>query len=345
MNSEKLVRCALLVGAVSLACAAPAPEAAAGGVPEGLEPDGLPIVSGKEPLPDPLPRVVAEVNGQPIFTNNVVLVADVAHGEGESPKEKQAYAYRKALQRLIVRELLFQEALRKGFKADSKSVAAAYDEARLNYKDEAAWTSFLEQQSMNEEQFRTELRLQQTVNAFMADSVKGLPAAATAEQTRRYYDENPEQFETGERLRASHILIRIRNREDAGEQRAVRERIERIRAEIEGGADFAELAGEHSEDAGSAAKGGELQVFTRGDMAEAFSDAAFALEPGELSQPVPSPFGLHLILVHERVPSERRTYESVEQALRSHVAQVMRQQAIQRVVAGLRERAKIETFL
>ena len=138
MSSEKLVRCALLVGAVSLACAAPAPEAAAGGVPEGLEPDGLPIVSGKEPLPDPLPRVAAEVNGQPIFTNNVVLVADVAHGEGESPKEKQAYAYRKALQRLIVRELLFQEALRKGFKADSKGVAAAYDEARLNYKDEAA---------------------------------------------------------------------------------------------------------------------------------------------------------------------------------------------------------------
>jgi len=345
MSSEKLIRCALLASAVSLACAAPAPEATAGGVAEELGPDGLPIVSGKEPLPDPLPRVAAEVDGQPILTHNVALVADVAHAEGESPSEKQAYAYRKALQRLVVREMLFQEALRKGFKADAKNVAAAYDEARLNYKDEAAWTSFLEQQGMNEEQFRTELRLQRTVNAVMADIVKGLPAAATAEQTRRYYDENPEQFETGERLRASHILIRIHNREDASQQRAARELIERVQAELEAGADFAELAAEHSEDAGSTGKGGELQVFTRGDMAEAFSDAAFALKPGELSQPVTSPFGLHLILVHERVPSERRSFESVQRPLAAHVAQVMRQQAIQRVVAELRERAEIETYL
>ena len=345
MPSEKVVRFALIVGVVSLACAAPAPEAVAGAASEQLGPDGVPIVSGKKPLPEPLPRVAAEVNGQPVLANSVALVADVEHAEGDSPAEQRAYAYRKALQGLVVRELLFQEALRRGFEADTRAVQAAYDQARLNYKDDGAWAGFLEQQGMAEAQFRTELRLQHTVNALMRDIVKGVPQAGTVEQARRYYDENLEQFETGERLGASHILFRVRNQDDPAEQQAVRERIERVRAEIEAGADFAALAAQHSEDAGSSGKGGELQVFTSRDMVDAFSEAAFALKPGELSQPVVTPFGLHLILVRERLPSERRRFESVEQPLRSHVAQVMRQEAIQAVVAGLRERATIETFL
>jgi len=345
MVFNKGVRSALIVGVVSLACAAPTPEAAAGAASEQLGPDGLPLVSGKEPLPEPLPRVAAEVNGQPILVTSVTLVADVEHAEGDSPAEQRAWAYRKALQGLVVRELLFQEALRRGLEADSKTVAAAYDQARLNYKDDGVWAGFLEQQGMTEEQFRTELRLQQTVNVLMRDLVKAVPQAATVEQARRYYDENPEQFETGERLRASHILLRVRNQADPAEQQAARDRIESLRTEIEAGAAFAALAAEHSEDAGSSGKGGELQMFTSRDMAPAFSDAAFALKPGELSQPVVTPFGLHLILLHERLPSERRTFESVEQPLRAHVAQVMRQQAIQVVVAELRERATIETFL
>ncbi len=345
MVPEKLVRFALIVGVVSLACAAPTPEAVAGAPAEEVGPGGLPIVTGKMPLPDPLPMVAAEVNGQPIFTSAVMLVADPAHGEGDSPEEQRARAYRTALQELIARELLYQESVRRGFEADSKAVQAAYDEARLNYKDDAVWAAFLEQQSMNEEKFRTELRLQQTVNALMRDTVKELPQASTVEQARRYYEENPEQFETGERLRASHILLRIRDQNDASEQQAVREKIEGIRAEIEAGADFAALAAEHSEDAGSSGRGGELQVFARPQMAQAFSDAAFALEPAELSQPVATPHGLHLIVVHERLPSERRTFESVQGPLRAHVAQVMRQQAIQRVIVEVRERAEIETFL
>ena len=213
MISNKVVRSALIVAVVSLACAAPAPEAVAGAASEQLGPDGLPLVSGKKPLPEPLPRVAAEVNGQPILVTSVMLVADVAHAEGDSPEEQRAYAYRTALRGLVVRELLFQEALRRGLQADSKTVEAAYDRARLNYKDDSAWAGFLEQQGMTEEQFRTELRLQQTVNTLVRDLVKAVPQTATVEQARRYYEENPEQFETGERLRASHILLRVGNQD------------------------------------------------------------------------------------------------------------------------------------
>ena len=282
----------------------------------------------------------------PILANSVALVADVEHAEGDSPAEQRAYAYRKALQGLVVRELLFQEALRRGFEADTRAVAGCVrsGSAQLQGRRRLGGASSSSREWPKRSSER-ELRLQHTVNALMRDLVKAVPQAATVEQARRYYDENPEQFETGERLRASHILLRVRNQADPAEQQAARDRIETIRTEIEAGAAFAARAAEHSEDAGSSGKGGELQMFTSRDMAPAFSDAAFALKPGELSQPVVTPFGLHLILLHERLPSERRTFESVEQSLRAHVAQVMRQQAIQVVVAGLRERATIETFL
>jgi len=91
-------------------------------------------------------------------------------------------------------------------------------------------------------------------------------------------------------IRASHIL---RNTEARSKEEALKE-IEDIKAEIDGGADFAELAAEHSE-CPSGSGGGDLGDFGRGMMVKPFEDAAFALEVDEVSGPVETDFGYHLI--------------------------------------------------
>src|ERR1035437_1194600 len=114
----------------------------------------------------------------------------------------------------------------------------------------------------------------------------------------KYYDEHKSEFE---QVHASHILIRF-----AGSQAPVKPgqkdlsdadalaKVQDLRAKIAAGGDFAAIAIKESDDTGSGMNGGDLGTFRRGQMVPSFDEAAFALKPGELSQPVKSQFGYHL---------------------------------------------------
>ncbi len=96
-------------------------------------------------------------------------------------------------------------------------------------------------------------------------------------------------------------LIEIEKKPTEADEREVRERLLEIREEILAGSDFAEMAMDNSEDLMSAEKGGDLGFFARGSMVEAFDQAAFSLEIGQISQPIRTEFGFHLIKVEERM--------------------------------------------
>lgn len=133
------------------------------------------------------------------------------------------------------------------------------------------------------------------------------------DRIQKSYDERAAEFDKPERVRARHILIRSTGT-DADAKKAARERIEAIRARIAGGEDFAAVAREVSEDS-SAANGGDLGEFARGAMVRAFEDAAFALEPGVLSEVVESPFGFHLIQVDEKLPAETVSFQEAREQI------------------------------
>ena len=100
----------------------------------------------------------------------------------------------------------------------------------------------------------------------------------------------------------------------------------KLLAELQGGADFQALAKEHSADKGSAAKGGDLGLFARGRMVEAFEQAAFALrEPGALSGLVETEFGIHIIQLVQKQPARVKPFDEVREALRKEAtAQAVR---------------------
>ncbi len=137
-------------------------------------------------------------------------------------------------------------------------------------------------------------------------------------EVRAFYDdpEKQKQFISEEQRGIRHILIKVddnRSDEDA------RKEAERILGELNAGADFAELATASSEDTGSAAKGGDLGLVKRGIMVKPFEDAAFALEKDQISEPVRSRFGYHIIQVTEIEGGELQPFEEVREQIASEL--------------------------
>ncbi len=130
-----------------------------------------------------------------------------------------------------------------------------------------------------------------------------------------YYEEQRERFVVPRTVEASHILLRLEENASPEAVEAARARIAELRQRILEGADFAALAREVSEDPGSREQGGRLPPLRREDVVPAFAEAAFALAPGTVSEPVRTPFGWHLIRV-ERVNEQRtRTFLEVKEEI------------------------------
>ena len=141
-------------------------------------------------------------------------------------------------------------------------------------------------------------------------------SAASKDELENYYQKNLSSFSFPEERRASHILIQIADPAGPEDDQEAKEKTEEIERELEGGADFATLAKEYSEDSVSAEKGGDLEFFTYYQMVPSFSDAVFSLEEiGELSEIVKTPFGYHLIKLTGIKASYVKPFQEVEERL------------------------------
>lgn len=152
-------------------------------------------------------------------------------------------------------------------------------------------------------------QLEQELIVQHMDSVLQVDTAIAEDELRRAYEtESPEA-----QLRASHILLGFPEQATAAQRDSVRERLEAIRRRALGGESFSDLARQYSQDPGSASQGGDLGTFSRGDMVRPFEEAALALEPGDISEIVETPFGLHVIrLESKEVPG----FDSMRDAFR-----------------------------
>lgn len=146
-----------------------------------------------------------------------------------------------------------------------------------------------------------------------ASTVDESTVTFTEAEVQQEYEELAGQLQHPEQIRAPYVLIpRVASAADSAEIEA---EAHRLRQEIvEGGADFADMAAAISEDEVSAQNGGELGAFGRGAMVPEFEAAAFALQPGEVSQPVRTAYGWHLIETQEILPPDD---ESPEERIRA----------------------------
>jgi peptidyl-prolyl cis-trans isomerase D len=141
-------------------------------------------------------------------------------------------------------------------------------------------------------------------------------------RVRAAYQQHLDRYHIPEQVHARHILFKLAKDAPPEQVEATQKKAEATRQRLAAGADFAALARELSDDPGSKEKGGDLGFFQRGQMVPAFEQAAFSLEPGKISEPLRTDFGVHILKVEERRPAEDHTYEEVrEQLARELLAQ------------------------
>ena len=163
-----------------------------------------------------------------------------------------------------------------------------------------------------------------------------------AEDVAAYYQENAADYEHPDQVKLEYAYFpKVPSAADSLE---IKEEISRLRQEIEAGKDFAELAGVVSDDEGSAAQGGDLGFFARGQMVAPFEEAAFALAPGELSEPVQTRYGWHLIKVEERLEESGGEKVHARHILLRHQPSRTTEDSLRRRAEEFQEQAAAEGF-
>ena len=185
----------------------------------------------------------------------------------------------------------------------------------VKLEEGAAKKYYDEQQS----EFRVPEQVRVEYVTLSADTLP--PAQVDAAAARKVYESNQRQFGVPEMREASHILIAADKAAGEGAKEKARALAQQIAGELKKDPSrFAELAKKHSQDPGSAAKGGDLGSFSRGSMVKAFDDAVFGMKPGEFSAPVESEYGYHIIRVTAVTPAQMRSFEQARPEIEKELA-------------------------
>lgn len=162
------------------------------------------------------------------------------------------------------------------------------------------------------------------------------PESISAAEVEAEYARDTSRFMTPEQIKAAHILVPLPENASPEDVKQAEESMAAIRKELADGKPFAEVADAHN-GPNAANKGGELGWIRRGETVPAFEEAAFALEPGKLSDNVRSPFGLHLILVSEKKAAAQRPLAEVEGEIRAELSRLQGREKINDALDGLVE--------
>jgi len=280
-----------------------------------------------------------------------------------------------ALRRVAATALIEEEADRRGIQPSNEDVLAEFDSQYADFLEDQGWTeedflAHLEEQGSSFEAFK-ENGLDVVEWQLTLDAVKHAlagPVEPSDEEVAAYFDEHRAEYATEEQVRASHILFGSSDEDllafleeheadyatgddvpaldDVRDEvlADVRAEAERVLAEAVAGADFAELAREHSTGP-SGPSGGDLGWFGRGQMVAPFEEAAFALEVGEISGIVETEYGYHIILVTDRQEAFEPELEDVTDQVRADLVEGILSDRLQTWFDGVYEAAEFDILL
>jgi len=298
-----------------------------------------------KPVPAQLPDVVARVNGTDItrkdFERAVSMVE--AQAKRQVPPDQRDRVYRDVLDQLVMMRVLEQEATARKIAVTDKDIDDQIAELKKRFPDEAAFTKELSARGMSVADLRGEARSNIAISRMMDAEVT--PKAKVDERdVKAFYDQNPNEFKQPEGFRASHILIRVEPNATEAQKKEARARIEGLLAELKGGADFAALAKAHSQD-GSAANGGDLNFFQRGQMVEPFQKAVDGLKVGEISGVVETQFGYHVVKLTDKRPARTVPLAEASPRIGQFLLRRAQQEKANEFLQSLRAKGKVEILI
>ena len=328
---------ALLAGAALTAGPAPAAQP--------TPPNSTPGAQPSPPSGDPL---VAKGKGVEIRRSDLDKEVSAAKSQmlasGRPVKPDQIVAAeRQVLEQLINVRLLESKATAADKAAGKDAALKRAVAAQTKLGSEVAYDAQLTLMGTTREAV-----LAKWTEAFTAEAVlkREFKVKITDQEARKFYDENPTQFEAPDTVRASHILLSTVDPKTGAalppdKKAARRKEAEALLKRARAGEDFAKLAREYSDDTVSKARGGEY-TFAHGGMVPEVEAAAFAMNPNQIGDIVTSSYGYHIIKVSEKIPAHKVKFAETVAGIKDGLAQQAIEQQFPAYIATLRKEARVE---
>jgi peptidyl-prolyl cis-trans isomerase C len=300
------------------------------------------VLSQTDTIPD---ATVAIVNDVPITEADVTLEVKRIEFQAKTMQKPLDQSMilsmrEKIIDSLINRELLYQQSKAKGITTDEAEIDNSIDQIKQRLEADQSFESLLAEMGITTETMRTQVGQANAIQKLLEMEV--YPQAMVSEkESRIFFENNPQYFKKPEEVKASHILIQVAPDASDEEKLAARKKIEDIQKKIEAGDDFADLARQYSEGP-SNVNGGDLGYFDRRKMVKPFSDAAFDLKPGQVSNIVETPFGFHLIKVYDKKAKSTYVFEDIKDRLGKLLQQQKMQEKTALYLEELRGTAKVK---
>ena len=299
-----------------------------------------------KPVPAVLPQVCAKIGDQSVGRDELetaVKEAESRAGRSVPPAERDA-VYRGLLDRVILFKLLSTEAKVRGITVTPAEVTERIGQIKQQFPSEAEFQKELTKRHTTmaqlEDEQRRDLLHAKTIEAEVAPRL-----TITQQELDAFYTGNPDQFKEQESVRASHILFGVAKDAAPAAKAATKTEAEGVLKRAKAGEDFAALAKQYSKDPGSAAVGGDLNFFPKGQMVPAFDAAAFALKPGEISGLVETEFGFHIIKLTDKRAGRTVPLAEVKDRLEGFLKQRKQQELVQQYLLSLKSKYRVEVLL
>jgi len=318
-------------------------------------------------------RTVAIVNGEAIMSSEFDKVADPvieqyktqAAATEQSPEKINEFK-QKLLGQMIDDKILKQEAKKQKIRVSKRDLEEGIKQVKKRFPTDAEFQAELKKEDLTLPQFEDRIEQQLMVMKLIDQEVKSKVMPPSDEEIKAFYEkvqakmagknlglDKKDEDEvaslakyltrlSSEQVRARHILVSVDKNATLDQKSAALKKIKQAQADLKGGADFDATAKKYSDDPGSKNRGGDLGFFARGDMVPEFEKVAFSLNVGQVSDPVLTDFGYHIIKVEEKRASKKVSYDDIKDDLKELLTQKAAQKKYEVWIKDLKDKSNIK---
>jgi len=234
------------------------------------------------------------------------------------------------LNQMINEFLIEDEAKKQKINVSDKEINDKFNEIKNQFVDEQNFNRWLESQRITSEELKKQIRLQFLQNKLV---IKAKGIKVTDKEIKDFFEQNKSKLDIPEQIRCRHILVKTKEQADD------------LLVALRAGADFSVMAKAKSEDPATKDQGGDIGFFTRGMLLPEFEDVAFRLKVGEISEPIQTKLGFHIIKLEEKKPAKPA---KLDKETKSEIENILLQNKISSALPEyfneLRQKSKIEIY-
>lgn len=297
-------------------------------------------------------QVVAKISGHPVKEKQVLTIMKFMAFQKKDvdlPDDFLVNApqglFNEAIDTIVMRTLLLKKAKDQKITVSEVELENTLQKMPKGYKSHAEYMAHLKSYGIGEEELKNHTEEVLKMQKAIAVAVKDTPDA-TKEEVEKFYAGRKASILAAAQVRASHIMLRIEPNANDQQKKSIKDKLEKIRVDIEGGKiTFAEAAKQYSQDKTTAALGGDLGIILKGQKEAALENLLFNTPKGTISPVVELKEGYHLVRVDDFKPQRQANLEETKNLATKYYNQRTKQKAAAKFMEKIKADAKIEMLM